>query len=201
MRTRKHAQYAEDAARTQTVPFLSPHTHIGASVRDATSEKKTPPIDIMREKCAHTPLMHAIGRTLPFPRASPDPDTSERPTHLSASPGARPLPGGGTPTVVPRQKNKEGWVGCSQSQYTYLRSSTGFRASDATEPQDPGGFSAHGAPWTSPLPRLRSVWHPRVSPVCSRRAERSQRGATFLSLGEPRCWVPIFFFPSPKNAL
>lgn len=61
-------------------------------------------------------------------------------------------------------------------------------------------FSALGAPWTSPLPRLRSVWHPRVPPACSRREERSQRAAPFLSLGEPRCWMPIFC-PSPKNAL
>lgn len=51
-------------------------------------KKEQQQLDIMREKCAHTPLMHAIGRTLPFPRVSPDPDTSGRPTHLSASPGA-----------------------------------------------------------------------------------------------------------------
>lgn len=71
----------------------------------------------MREKCADTPLMQAIGRTLPFPRASPDPDTSGRPTHLSASPGARPLPGGGTPTADPRQKTKRvGWDAASHNK-------------------------------------------------------------------------------------
>lgn len=167
---------------------------------DATSEKKTPTtLDIIRGKCAHKPLMRAIGRTLPFPRASPDPDTSGRATHLSASPGARPLPGGGTPTAVLRQKTKRGGWDAASHNKPNLRSSTGFTASDATEPTDPGVFFSARRPLDEPTatpalgvaPEGFSRLQPERGAIPAGSSVPVSRGASVLDAD--------FFFPSPKT--
>lgn len=151
-------------------------------------------------KCAHTPLMHAIGRTLPFPRASPDPETSGRPTHLSASPGARPLPGGGTPTAVPRQKNKEGgWDAASHNKPICapllvsgpptppsLRTLVFFQRS-----APPGPAHCHACA------RCGTRGYP--PPAAGERSDPSGELRSCLSGSlDAGC---RFFFPSPKNAL